>query len=240
LDGTRFTDVRWFGGIDSTNRYVLAEAVRGAREGLVAVADEQTAGRGRLDRTWIALPGASLLVSVLLRPALAVDRLGMLTLAAGVAAIEAVESLTGASAALKWPNDVVVDDKKLAGILAEKIDDAIVIGMGLNVYWTSFPDDLANTATACNLLSDREVRREDLLAVWLRALDGRLDRLDLVVEEARRRSATLGRRVRVDRSGAAVEGDAVSLTEAGHLVVRADDGAEHVVTVGDVVHLRNR
>src|SRR5262245_23342989 len=112
-------DVRHLASIDSTNRYLLDEARAGAAAGLVAVADHQTAGRGRLGRSWEAAPGSSLLVSVLLRPDLAVDRLFLLTLAAGLALADAIAAVAAVSAGLKWPNDLVVDDKKLAGLLAE-------------------------------------------------------------------------------------------------------------------------
>ena len=188
----RFTDVRRFATIDSTNRYLLECAAAGEPEGVVAVADEQTAGRGRLDRSWIAPPGAALLVSVLLRPSLPVERLHLVTLAAALAAIDAV-ALAGTDARIKWPNDVVVGDRKLAGILAESDGaGAIVVGMGLNLRHDWFPPDLAATATAC------ETDRDELLEQWLRAFDAQLNALDGVLDASRACSATLGRRVRVE------------------------------------------
>src|SRR6516165_2897416 len=105
---TRFTDIRRFETIDSTNRYLLECAAAGAPEGVVAVADEQTAGRGRLGRSWIAPPRAALLVSVLLRPQLPVERVHLVTLAGALAALDA---LPDAGAQLKWPNDVVIGDR---------------------------------------------------------------------------------------------------------------------------------
>jgi BirA family transcriptional regulator, biotin operon repressor / biotin---[acetyl-CoA-carboxylase] ligase len=240
LAGTRFGDIRWFTSIDSTNRYLLDLASQGAPEGTVAVADEQRAGRGRLGRSWVAPPGASLLVSVLLRPQLPSESFALVTMAAGLAAIEAVRACAGIDARLKWPNDVVVDDRKLAGILAEKQGDAVVVGMGLNVHWKSFPDDLAATATACNLLGGHPTTREDVLATWLVALDARLRDLDRVADDARRTSATVGRRVRVELADRAYEAEAVGLTDAGLLVVRTDAGTETAVSSADVVHLRPR
>jgi BirA family biotin operon repressor/biotin-[acetyl-CoA-carboxylase] ligase len=224
----RFTDVRRFATVDSTNRYLLERAAAGEPDGVVAVADEQTAGRGRLDRAWVAPPGAALLVSVLLRPRLPIERLHLVTLAAGLAAIDAVEALAHADARLKWPNDVVVDDRKLAGILAESDGaGAIVVGMGLNVRGDWFPPELAATATAC------AVDRDELLAVWLRAFDARLDSLDGVLDAARARSATIGRRVRVELAHEEFEGVATDLTSEGYLVV---DG--RTISAGDVIHLR--
>ena len=232
LEPTRFRDVRWFEIVDSTNRYLLQCASEGAPEGVVAVADEQTAGRGRLGRSWVAPAGSALLVSVLLRPALPLDRTHLVTLAAGLAALDAVTELTStadsAAAGLKWPNDVVVDDRKLAGILAEADGaGAVVVGMGCNVAPDALPAELHDIATAI------AVDRSDLLVAWLRAFDVRLSALDDVVADATSRSATLGRRVRVELAHETFEGTATSLTNEGFLVV---DG--RVVSAGDVVHLR--
>src|SRR5262249_33920325 len=148
LAGTRFHDVRRFAVVDSTNRYLLNEA--GLPDGVVAVADEQTAGRGRHGRTWSARPGAALLVSTRLRPAVPAERLHLVTLAAAVAATDAVRA-AGVDARVKWPNDVVVDDRKLAGILAEA-DGAgvVVVGMGCNLRTDAYPEELADAATACD------------------------------------------------------------------------------------------
>jgi BirA family biotin operon repressor/biotin-[acetyl-CoA-carboxylase] ligase len=229
LAGTRFADVRWFEVVDSTNRYLLERAAEGAREGVVAVADEQTAGRGRLGRTWVAPAGSALLVSALLRPALPAERTHLVTLAAGLAALDAVDALTAVRAGLKWPNDVVVDDRKLAGILAEADGGgAVVVGMGCNVRPEVLPAELRDIATAV------VVDRVQLLIEWLRAYDVRLGALDRVVDDATARSATLGRRVRVELARETFEGTATELTAEGFLVV---DG--RVVSAGDVVHLRH-
>src|SRR6476469_4959346 len=145
--------VRHFPEIDSTNRYLLDEARGGAADGLVAVADHQTAGRGRFDRRWEAPPGSSLLVSVLLRPTPPGDGPGdasadgshRAVMAVALALAEAVEAVAGVTPGLKWPNDLVVGDRKLAGLLAEREGDAVVIGAGCNVEWEAFPPELAAT-----------------------------------------------------------------------------------------------
>jgi BirA family biotin operon repressor/biotin-[acetyl-CoA-carboxylase] ligase len=236
LEGTRFHDVHWFETVDSTNRYLLQRAAQGAAAGEVAVADEQTAGRGRLGRSWIAPPGSALLVSVLLRPALAPERVHLVTLAAGLAALDALDALVDVGAlgdasdapGLKWPNDVVVGDRKLAGILAEADGaGAVVVGMGCNVRPDALAREVRETAAAV------AVDREQLLVDWLRAYDGRLDALDRVVADATARSATIGRRVRVELAQETFEGTAQALTDEGYLVV---DG--RAVSAGDVVHLR--
>ena len=140
---TRFGPIRRFAEIDSTNRYLLDQARAGAAEGVVAVADYQSAGRGRLGRRWEAPPGSNLLASVLLRPALAADELHLCTVAVALAAVAACERGAGVAAELKWPNDLMVGGRKLAGILAEALPrgpggrraTVVVVGLGLNVRW---------------------------------------------------------------------------------------------------------
>jgi len=144
--------VRWFDDIDSTQRYLLEEARRGASAGLVAVAAYQSAGRGRLGRRWEAPPGSNLLMSVLLRPAMPVDELHLCTVAVALAAQEACAFSVGLETELKWPNDLMVAERKLAGVLAEAVAGAppgprvtaVVVGLGLNVQWP--PPDPARRA----------------------------------------------------------------------------------------------
>jgi BirA family biotin operon repressor/biotin-[acetyl-CoA-carboxylase] ligase len=236
---------RWriehFAQLDSTNRHLLDAARAGAADGAVAVADVQTAGRGRLDRSWAAPPGSSLLVSVLVRvPAPGPGpAAGTATMAAAVALVEAVGDVAGIDAALKWPNDVVVGDRKLAGILAERDGDALVVGVGCNVNWASFPPELAATATACNQEAGRAVDRDALLGAFLTSLAVALGAGPDVVAAYRARLATLGRRVRVHPvRGDDLVGLAVAVTDDGALVVRDDAGTDQVVTTADVVHLR--
>ena len=196
----------------------------------MAVADVQTAGRGRLGRTWTAPPGASLLVTVLLRP----RRPELVTIAAGLAAVEACETVTGFRPSLKWPNDLVTDRGKLAGLLAERDGDAVAMGMGLNVQWpATLPDELVGVATALNHEVGHDVDRDAVLDAWLDALGRRLDAIDDVLEDYRATCSTIGREVRVELAGETFTGTATGVTDDGHLVV---DG--RVVAAGDVVHLR--
>ena len=160
-------------------------------------------------------------------------------MAVALALAEAVEAVAGVTPGLKWPNDLVVGDRKLAGLLAEREGDALVIGAGCNVEWEAFPPELAATSTACNLEAGRSVDRDALLDEFLARLATALDALDEVPERYRARLATLGRRVRVERAADVLEGDAVDVTSDGALVVRRDDGTDEIVTAGDVVHLRS-
>lgn len=249
LAATRFGDLRHLDEVDSTNRFLLDEARQGALEGVVAVADHQTAGRGRLGRTWEAPPRASLLVSVLLRPEIEPARSHLATMAAGVAMVEAVWLAAGFTPSLKWPNDLVVGDRKLAGMLseAELRDgrlDALVVGVGVNVNWDEFPPALAETAVACNQVAGRPVDRPALLGAFLERLDDRYATLlrpggdAAILGEYRERCSTIGRQVRVDLAGdGALAGAATGVDDAGRLEVETSDGLTPVA-VGDVVHLR--
>src|SRR5688572_10264611 len=180
-------DVRRLAETDSTNRVVLDLARAGEPEGVVVVADHQTAGRGRLGRVWQAPPGASLLVTVLLRPTIAVADAHLVTIAAALAAADACEEVAGVRPALKWPNDLIVErdgeTRKVAGLLAESVVtggriEAVALGMGLNVQWpTALPDELADIATALNHEAGVDVARDDVLAAWLACLSDRYNRL---------------------------------------------------------------
>lgn len=252
LGGGRFADVRWVPETGSTNADLLAEAHAGAADGVVLVADHQTAGRGRLDRRWVAPPGSSLLVSVLLRPALSPGEVHLTSTAMALSAAVACEVSAGVSPVLKWPNDLLEPDgdRKLGGLLAESVVrgdavDAVVVGLGLNVDWPPEPpEELAGISVALNHLTDRAPDRVTLLAALLRDLErttallrspeGRSDLVDLY----RRRCGTLGRRVRVERADGVIAGEAVALAGGGRLVVEAK-GEQHEVDVGDVIHLRD-
>jgi BirA family biotin operon repressor/biotin-[acetyl-CoA-carboxylase] ligase len=238
----------------STNADLLARAADpSSPEGQVLVAEEQTAGRGRLGRSWSSVPGASLTFSVLLRPAaVPAARRGWLTLLAGVAVASAVRSVAGVNAMLKWPNDVLAGDRKLAGILAEQSPDgsAVVIGTGLNV--AAAPGEIPVSATALAATSlgaeGAAVSREDLLLGILDQLEhwyaafradpdpersGLLDAYRALCE-------TLGRTVRVELpAGGAVTGVARDVDAEGRLLVAdAAGGQVTPVSAGDVVHVR--
>jgi BirA family biotin operon repressor/biotin-[acetyl-CoA-carboxylase] ligase len=270
LVGSRFADVRWVAETGSTNADALELARQGEAEGVVLVADHQTAGRGRLGRTWQAPAGGSLLCTILLRPPASVGP--STTMAVAVAAADAIADLTGRAARLKWPNDLVWpgdgsgSDRKLAGILAEvdwpaasqissgwrepRPDERLVVavGIGINVAWgDDVPADLADLAVALDHLTGPTPPpdRPDLLVTLLRHLDRRYaallagpDGIAELQQAWRERSATLGRRVRIDLGADDLEGTAVDITAEGHLVVDTVDGERRTIAVGDVVHLR--
>ncbi|HWE65985.1 MAG TPA: biotin--[acetyl-CoA-carboxylase] ligase [Acidimicrobiales bacterium] len=237
-------EVRWFEEIDSTNNYLRGEARRGAPEGVVAVADHQTAGRGRLDRRWEAPPRASLLASVLFRPEFDPAELHLCTAAMALAAAEACREVARVGPVLKWPNDLLVGEAKLAGVLAEAEFEgsscSVVVGIGINLAW---PGPAGVGGTCLDELCGEAVDPKTVLDALLTALSPRRALLDTpegrrtVASELRERCATLGQRVRVEMASEAVVGLATEIDDAGHLVVRTADGPR-TVSAGDVVHLR--
>jgi BirA family transcriptional regulator, biotin operon repressor / biotin---[acetyl-CoA-carboxylase] ligase len=233
----RFGEVHWLAETDSTNRYLLDAAREGAPDGLVVVADHQHAGRGRLGRTWTAPPGASLLVSVLLRPELPPDDRHLVVVAAAVAMARSVAATTGVVARVKWPNDLLVGDRKLAGILAEAAGDALVVGIGVNLEWPEIPAELEGIATAANLEGGRPTTREQLLGAFLVEYAACLADLPETRRAYRSLLGTVGRRVRVERADSTLVGTATGIDDAGRLLVESD-GTVHAITAGDVVHLR--
>ena len=261
MPGMRFTDIRRFDTIDSTNRYLLDEARAGAAEGVVAVAEHQSAGRGRLGRSWEAPAGANLLASVLLRPSLPPDQRYLASAVVALSAIEAVDAIIGHRLGIKWPNDLLAPDgRKVAGILAEAdlaaptpgrpdVDPAIVVGIGVNVNWpgedSELPDHLVGAAASLRQLAGGPVDRTELLGAMLRALEPRVADLGTATGRERQAAAvaqactTIGTAVRVELADARFEGTAIAVTPEGHLVVDVGDGTRTVVA-GDVIHVRSR
>ena len=208
----------------STNADLLAEVELGAPHRTVLRTDHQTAGRGRLDRTWDAPPGSNMLMSLLFREVPAEP--GELTRRVGLAAIAAVAEVAGVTAELKWPNDVLVAGRKLAGILAPRsASGPVVVGIGLNVGWA--PEGAANLGV--------DVQPQDVAAALLRAYDALPSNIDAMYRE---HLGTIGQRVRVERTTGDLEGRALDVGPDGHLVVLDACGVTHRVDVGDVVHLR--
>jgi BirA family biotin operon repressor/biotin-[acetyl-CoA-carboxylase] ligase len=220
----------------STNAVVAARARAGEPAGLVVVAEMQSAGRGRLDRSWVSPPRAGLTFSVLQRPALAAGRWPWLPLLTGLAVARALRERAGVEAVLKWPNDVLVDGRKVCGVLAEVPGaGAVVLGIGLNV--TTRSQELAHDgATSLRLAAATTTDRDTLLRAVLRALGKVLSDVEGSRDAYRTLCSTIGTPVRVELPGGrAVEGGAETVDDDGRLVV---DGTPY--GAGDVVHLRPR
>lgn len=217
----------------STNAVVSERARAGEAAGLVVVAEQQTSGRGRLDRSWQSPPRAGLTFSVLLRPELPVARWGWLPLLAGVGVARALRDRAGVDAVLKWPNDVHIGGRKVAGLLAEAVaPDALVVGIGLNV--TTTREELPHEqATSLRIEGAETTDRDTVLRAVLRDLRTVLADVEAGQAGYRALCSTVGQQVRVELPTGAVDGTADAVDEDGRLVV---DGTAY--GAGDVVHLR--
>lgn len=253
-EGTLWSEVEVVQRTGSTNSDLVALTESGkAAEGAVLVAEEQHAGRGRLDRAWTAPARSGLFFSVLLRPAeVPVERWGWLPLLTGVAVATGLSRAAGVDTALKWPNDLLVtvdgEERKTGGILAERAGaDGVVIGIGLNV--TLREDELpVPTAGSLSLAGAATTDRDTLLRAVLRSLEewyGRWRRaggdpaLSGLQETYAAGCATLGRRVRAELPGdRSVVGEAVAVDGDGRLVLATAEGVQEPVGAGDIVHLR--
>ncbi len=234
-------DVRYFPSVPSTMDAAKEAARRGCREGTIVIADEQTAGRGRRGRSWVTPVGSSIAVSIVLRPEL--SQLSALTMMASLAVVRSIEQVTRLHPAIKWPNDVLIDGKKLCGILidselkGDEVDWAVV-GVGINVDFepSHFPE-ISGIATSLSAELGRGVSRLDVLCSLL----VELERLYLASREGRpfyrewrNRLETLGKHVRVTSGDAVEEGTAEDADAEGNLLLRRTNGSLVTIIAGDV------
>ncbi len=225
----------------STNADLSAAARAGAPSGTVLIAEHQRSGRGRFTRSWEAPPGAAVAISVLLRPpaSIPLERWTWLPLVAGLSVAEAVNAATGLPARLKWPNDVLIEDRKVCGILVERVGDAAVIGMGINTALRT--EELPVPTATSLLLAGAHIANGDVAAAVLTALRGWylrwVDGQDLSAAY-QAASATIGRQVRVELGPEeSRSGRAVGIDRVGRLLVQTESGVQ-AFAAGDVVHLR--
>jgi BirA family biotin operon repressor/biotin-[acetyl-CoA-carboxylase] ligase len=233
----RAFDVRWFDRVPSTMDLVAEAAASGAPAGSVALADRQTAGRGRRGRTWCSPPGAGLYFSYLARPT---RHLELVTLAAGVGVLDGIVSATGLRPHLKWPNDLLVGPRKLAGVLAEgtrlgSVEGAVTIGVGLNVEPAAYPPEVAARATSLRAELSHGVSCDELFAAVLEHLADSLDRLeagdvDGILQAWRAASPSAnGTLVTWTDAGGEHRGVTEGIDDSGALLVRTPSGLERVI-----------
>lgn len=234
---------RYFSRVSSTQDIARAWALEGAPAGAIVLADEQTAGRGRLGRTWLAAPGSSLLLSVVLRPALPPEELGRVTLLGAVALAEALAGL-GLQPGIKWPNDVQLAGRKVAGILAEAVWagdvlSAVVLGIGVNMRRNALPPEALEAYRATTVEATplgRPCPRGALLGDLLAHLDAWMPRVrePILLETWTQYNVTLGRRVNVAAGHERFSGVAEGLDDRGALLVRLDNGSLRPLLAGEV------
>ncbi|HEY2867065.1 MAG TPA: biotin--[acetyl-CoA-carboxylase] ligase [Pyrinomonadaceae bacterium] len=242
-----FTILR-FDSIDSTNTEALKRARDGADEGVCVVAKQQTAGRGRHGRVWESPDCAGLYLSIVLRPKTEPKYLPLITLAAGVAVHDALTEI-GLMPDIKWPNDVLVNERKISGILAEMCENrsgvAVIVGIGINLTSNNFPAEISENATSIEAELKRKIASHDLEAPLLKYFDNFYSLLigdrgpeNILDEWNRRSSYAKGKGVRVATENGPITGITDGLETNGALRVRTNGGAIAIVQAGDVQLLR--
>jgi BirA family biotin operon repressor/biotin-[acetyl-CoA-carboxylase] ligase len=243
--GSWAPEYRYLDEVESTNLVAMEWAAEGAPDGCVVIADHQTEGRGRLGRSWFDRPGGSLLFSMILRPRLSMELVGLVNLVAGAAMASGLGDL-GIEARVKWPNDVLVAGRKVCGMLAEtkvsgRMLEVLVLGIGVNVTVAAseLPEEVRDSATSLSEASGEPVERAAVLEVFLHhfgprylGIDG--TRTGVLLDFYRKWCETLGTQVRVETPAGVVEGEASDVDGTGALVLESGE----TIRAGDVIHLR--
>jgi BirA family biotin operon repressor/biotin-[acetyl-CoA-carboxylase] ligase len=235
--------------VDSTNNAVKELVLKDAREGLVVIADTQTGGKGRHDREWHS-PSGGLYLSIVLKPRLSVEETPLMGLLAGVAVASAIEQISPLEVKLKWPNDIMIKEKKLGGILSELISVGsdilgVIIGIGINqnVNMSDLPKDVRRRGTSMLQEMNGATSRPKLAATIINEIDRLLTIVEIqnsfsaILDDWRSRTSTLGRWIFVDDGTSKYEGAAVEIENDGSLVIETGERGVIRVKIGDVYHL---
>jgi BirA family biotin operon repressor/biotin-[acetyl-CoA-carboxylase] ligase len=240
------TVIHYFTRLDSTNSKAYELASRGAEEGEVVISESQEKGRGRLGRNWFSPPYLNLYLSVILRPKIPPHRAPLITLMAAVATAEAIELSTGLRPSIKWPNDILLNGRKVAGLLNEiksetdRIDFVILgIGMNLNMDVKMFPKEIRSVATSLKREAGKAVSRRDLLSTLLQKLEEWYavflrEGGNLILRAWRDRAQIKGKRLKVTSFGEVITGTGVDVDSDGALILETRSGERKRVVVGDV------
>jgi BirA family biotin operon repressor/biotin-[acetyl-CoA-carboxylase] ligase len=240
-----------FDQLDSTNSEAYSIAQKGAEEGEVVVADCQLKGRGRLGRPWLSPPGVNFYVSIILRPPIEVRRAPLLTLLTAVAVAKAVKRVSGIQPRIKWPNDLLVHDKKVAGLLSEMKDregqvDFVILGIGINVNMTSgmIPEEMRSTATSLREELGYEISRVELLHALLREVEQGYGAFltgetEGILHQWETFSQMVGTLVEVRSFREVICGRVKGIDSDGSLLLLGADGSEKRIVAGDVSQVRN-
>ncbi|MFH0739343.1 MAG: biotin--[acetyl-CoA-carboxylase] ligase [Candidatus Omnitrophota bacterium] len=238
--------ISYFDTVSSTMDIAVEMGMRGCVEGAIVIAEGQSRGRGRFNREWFSPKYKGIYLSLILRPRIAPNAAPILTLLAAVSICEAIKEVTGIDARIKWPNDILIHNKKLAGILTEisaetDITHFVVIGLGLNV--NNDKKSLIAGATSLAEQKKEKISRTELLQEILRRIEGNYLELQensagAILDKWRKSNLTLGRRVRVVSNKNTREGQALDIDTDGALLIRNDSGLIEKVMAGDIVHCR--
>ena len=241
--------IHYFHQLDSTNLFAVKRAQEGGEEGEIVVAESQRHGKGRMGRSWFSPPGLNLYLSVILRPKLHPLHASQITLMSAVALAETAQFFVAEPVSIKWPNDILVNGKKLAGILTESSCDPdrihyVIVGIGVNLNLSRelLPDALRDSATSLLMLTGKPIDRTAFVCRLIRSLDqwyGELERkgFDRLAERWESFFALKGKRVRVEMAGQQVSGLASGIDKDGALILLLEDGSRRRVLAGDVIPL---
>lgn len=231
--------------VGSTNDYLKSEGSKGCANGTVVVTREQTKGKGRLGRSWQTNKDDCVMFSFLLRPKIAPCEVAGITPLAGLAVCKAIRNYTGLDCKIKWPNDIIVGNKKLVGILTEmsaEFDgvEYVVTGIGINADHKSFPDEIAHKATSIFIETGVRIDKNEFLTCVINQLEEEFIANDMkltkkALDEYTNLCATIGRTVSFERQGVSVSGTATGIDAQGELTVRLSDGTDCIVNSGEVI-----
>ncbi len=238
-------NILYFDETDSTNTEIKKAAEKDAPQGTLAVADYQSMGKGRRGRSWTAPHGVGIWMSLLLRPELPPTCASMLTLVAALAVADGISEVCDLKAKIKWPNDIVINGKKVCGILTEMSTELdfinyIVTGIGINVANREFPEDIRDVATSLYMETGKDIRRSQLIAAIMRAYEKYYDKfiekkdMSLLLDLYNSRLVNCDAKVRVLFPGNEYTGTALGINKEGELLVRTDDGKISEVISGEV------
>ncbi|WP_432404901.1 biotin--[acetyl-CoA-carboxylase] ligase [Wukongibacter sp. M2B1] len=246
LDRNRLGDsIYYLQQVDSTNNYVKKLALEGAVEGTIVIGEQQTGGRGRLGRHWVSPPGTSIYMSMLLRPLIHPNEAAKITEITAAAVANAIDNVTGLKAGIKWPNDIILDNKKVCGILTEMNAELnninyVIVGIGVNVNIDEFSDGISNIATSIKRVLGAEASRKDIVINIVKEFEKlyydfiNTGSLINTVDICKAKSVTLGRTVRIINKNETIIAKAIDITENGELVIKKDDGEIINVISGEV------
>ncbi|MEW6061801.1 MAG: biotin--[acetyl-CoA-carboxylase] ligase [Bacteroidota bacterium] len=233
-----------FDSIDSTNSFAKTLSPDQAPHGTLIIADEQTAGRGRMHRHWISTKGKNLLFSLVLYPDFFSEKISLLPFAGSLAVTDAIETVTKLSATCKWPNDVMINGKKVCGMLLESSVDSssirkVILGIGVNVNQEDFPDELKYKATSLKNESGIEVERIRLLQTLLEELENRYEQLSKfpsqqLLHDWKMKALLFGKKITVLESEYSFQATAIDVAEDGSLIIQTEDGEKKNIFAGDV------
>ncbi len=228
-----------FDSIDSTNTFAKALARKDALHGTIVVAEEQTAGKGRLHRQWLAVKGKNLLFTLVLRPEFSAQKISLLPFAGALAVADAIEAITQLRCECKWPNDVLINRKKICGMLLESTGKNVVLGIGVNVNQNEFPDDLLHKASSLKLEAGTDFDRVILLKQILEELEIRYEQLSRfpsvrIMEDWKKKTLLLGKKITVLENEFSYTATALDVADDGSLIIQTEDGGKKGLYAGDI------